>query len=83
MKQVNTVLGAIAAAAMLSGAAVMPTHANADEITVAYFLEWPMPFQFAKVNGTYDEEMGVKVNWVSFETGTAMSAAMASGAECE
>ncbi|MFA3919215.1 taurine ABC transporter substrate-binding protein [Ruegeria hyattellae] len=50
-----------------------------EEITVAYFLEWPMPFQYAKVMGTYDEEMGVKVNWVSFDTGTAMSAAMASG----
>jgi len=27
----------------------------------------------------YDEALGVKVNWVSFDTGTAMSAAMASG----
>ncbi len=53
--------------------------AAADEITVAYFLEWPMPFQYAKANGTYEEEMGVKINWVSFDTGTAMSAAMASG----
>ena len=51
----------------------------ADEITVAYFVEWPMPFQYAKVNGTYEEEMGVKINWVAFDTGTAMSAAMASG----
>ncbi|MEM6618108.1 MAG: ABC transporter substrate-binding protein [Pseudomonadota bacterium] len=50
-----------------------------EEITVAYFLEWPMPFQFAKVNGTYDEALGLKVNWVAFDTGTAMSAAMASG----
>ena len=50
-----------------------------EEITVAYFLEWPMPFQYAKAMGTYDEEMGVKVNWVAFDTGTAMSAAMASG----
>jgi taurine transport system substrate-binding protein len=38
-----------------------------------------MPFQYAKVQGAYDEAMGVKVNWVSFDTGTAMSAAMASG----
>ena len=53
--------------------------AGHGEVTVAYFTEWPMPFQFAKVNGTYDEEMGVKVNWVAFDTGTAMSAAMASG----
>nr|WP_299952059.1 ABC transporter substrate-binding protein [uncultured Ruegeria sp.] len=56
------------------------TQASAlDEITVAYFLEWPMPFQYAKANGTYEDEMGVKINWVSFDTGTAMSAAMASG----
>lgn len=27
----------------------------------------------------YDEALGVKINWVSFDTGTAMSAAMASG----
>ena len=49
------------------------------EITVAYFLEWPMPMMAAKASGAYDEALGKKVNWVSFETGTAMSAAMASG----
>lgn len=61
--------------------AVLPVTSAAalDEITVAYFLEWPMPFQYAKVNGTYEEELGVKINWRSFDTGTAMSAAMASG----
>ncbi|WP_171103484.1 MULTISPECIES: ABC transporter substrate-binding protein [unclassified Ruegeria] len=63
-----------------AAAAVSASQASAaDEITVAYFLEWPMPFQYAKANGTYEEEMGVKINWVSFDTGTAMSAAMASG----
>ena len=57
-----------------AAAAISATQASAlDEITVAYFLEWPMPFQFAKANGTYEEEMGVKINWVSFDTGTAMS----------
>jgi taurine transport system substrate-binding protein len=65
----------VAGVAFLAGAGA----ASAEEITVAYFLEWPMPFQFAKANGTYDSEMGVKVNWRAFDTGTAMSAAMASG----
>ena len=68
--------------ALLAGAAmVLSAQAAkaADEITVAYFLEWPMPFQFAKATGAYEEAMGVKINWVSFDTGTAMSAAMASG----
>lgn len=52
---------------------------SADELTVGYFLEWPMPFLAAKADGTYSEKLGVDVNWVSFDTGTAMSAAMASG----
>ncbi|MEO0361679.1 MAG: ABC transporter substrate-binding protein [Pseudomonadota bacterium] len=65
---------AISAVALSAGAAQA-----LDEITVAYFLEWPMPFQYAKQQGAYDEALGMKVNWVSFDTGTAMSAAMASG----
>ncbi|MEM0923841.1 MAG: ABC transporter substrate-binding protein [Pseudomonadota bacterium] len=50
-----------------------------DEITVAYFLEWPTPNQFAQNSGAYEEALGVKINWVAFDAGTAMSAAMASG----
>src|SRR6056297_3071077 len=68
-------MAAVAGSAMLAGA----TAASAEEITVGYFLEWPMPFQYAKAMGTYEEAMGVDINWVSFDTGTAMSAAMASG----
>lgn len=75
----KTLLGAVAATALMSGTQAAMAAGHLEEITVGYFLEWPMPFQFAKVNGTYDEAMGVKVNWVSFDTGTAMSAAMASG----
>lgn len=68
--------------AVLAGAVMSVTGQTAmaqEEITVAYFLEWPMPMMAAKASGAYDEALGMKVNWVSFETGTAMSAAMASG----
>lgn len=75
MKLKSRLMGAVAGVAALTAAHA----AAAEEITVGYFLEWPMPFEYAKVQGTYDEEMGVTVNWVSFDTGTAMSAAMASG----
>ena len=51
----------------------------ADELTVAYFLEWPTPNQFAQAKEIYEKELGVKINWRSFDAGTAMSAAMASG----
>lgn len=74
----KALMGAAAGVALMTGA-TQAFAAGHSEITVGYFLEWPMPFQYAKVNGTYDEEMGVKVNWVSFDSGTAMSAAMASG----
>ena len=50
-----------------------------DELNVAYFEEWPMPFEYAKQIGAYDEALGMTVNWSAFGTGTAMSAAMASG----
>ncbi len=68
-------MSAAAGAAMLAGASA----ASAEEITVGYFLEWPMPFQYAKVEGMYDDALGMTVNWRAFDTGTAMSAAMASG----
>ncbi|KZZ30289.1 taurine ABC transporter substrate-binding protein [Sulfitobacter sp. HI0082] len=55
------------------------TQSVAQDLTVGYFLEWPMPFQYAKAEGMYDEALGTSVNWVSFDSGTAMSAAMASG----
>jgi len=50
-----------------------------DQLNVAYFLEWPTPNQFEQDNGTYAEELGIPVNWVPFNTGVEMSAAMASG----
>ncbi|MDC0948638.1 ABC transporter substrate-binding protein [Gammaproteobacteria bacterium] len=76
MKRFTACAAGVSTALLLAAA---PTAHALDEITVAYFLEWPMPFQYAKAKGIYDEELGVKVNWVSFDAGTAMSAAMASG----
>ena len=74
MKKLMTALAASAAFVFSA------QSANAvDEITVGYFLEWPMPFLAAKATGDYEEALGIDVNWRAFETGTAMSAAMASG----
>ncbi|WP_417723424.1 ABC transporter substrate-binding protein [Salipiger sp.] len=69
----TSLFGAVAAASLVAGGA------QAESITVGYFLEWPMPFEYAKAEGFYEDAMGVDINWVSFDTGTAMSAAMASG----
>ncbi|MEZ5752361.1 MAG: ABC transporter substrate-binding protein [Paracoccaceae bacterium] len=67
---------ASAAALLLSSTSALAV----EEITVAYFLEWPTPNQFAQAESIYDEALGVRVNWRAFETGVQMSAAMAGGA---
>ena len=67
------------APAMMMDDGMMESMERPEEITVAYFLEWPTPNQFAQLEELYDEALGMKVNWVSFDTGVAMSAAMASG----
>ena len=72
----NIFLGVVSAIAFSLSATAAKA---ADELTVAYFPEWPMPFQFAQAHNIYDKALGVKVNWVSFDAGTAMAAAMASG----
>ncbi len=65
-----------ATAVWLAGSSV---GSAADEITVAYFPEWTLPFEFAKVSGEYEKELGVKINWRAFDTGTAIAAAISSG----
>lgn len=70
-----TVLGAVCA---LGVTATTPSYA-AEKVNVAFFLEWAMPNQIAKVSKTFDKAMGVKVNWTDFKTGVAMTEAMLSG----
>ena len=76
---IKRTISAALAGALVSMGAVSTAQAEGHGITVAYFLEWPMPFQYAKVQGMYDEALGMPVTWRAFDTGTAMSAAMASG----
>ena len=68
--------------ALILSAPLAAYHGSAqarEEITIAYFLEWPTPNQVAQIEETYDKELGVKVNWKAFDSGNAMSTAMASG----
>ena len=70
----------IFAAVSASLLAMSATAASAlDEITVAYFLEWPTANQVAQLEKTYDEAMGVDVRWRAFGNGNEMTQAMVSG----
>jgi taurine transport system substrate-binding protein len=74
MKKVFKTLSATAIAAGLA----LPAHA-ADEVNVAFFLEWATPNMISKAEGAYDDAMGVKVNWTNFDAGTQMTEAMLAG----
>ena len=51
-----------------------------DELNVAYLLEWPTANQVAWVERTYDEALGMTVNWIPFASGGDMAQAMGAGA---
>lgn len=51
----------------------------ADEVNVAYFLEWPTPNQIGQVEETFDKALDAEVEWTSFGSGNDMSSAMAGG----
>ncbi|MCY3961986.1 MAG: ABC transporter substrate-binding protein [bacterium] len=50
-----------------------------DELNVAYFLEWPTANQVAQARQTYDDALGLTVNWIPFASGGDMAQAMESG----
>ena len=69
-------------AALASASAMFclaPGISQADDVNVAFFLEWATPNLIAKTDGSYADAMGVDVNWVDFTTGTAMTEAMLAG----
>ena len=68
---------AVIAVAFVGWKATRP--AAVEKITVAYFLEWPTANQVAQVEKTYDEEMGVEIEWRAFGNGNEMTQAMVSG----
>lgn len=78
-KKILTALHVFACCTLPLSAQIANAADKPKQLSVGYFLEWPTANQIAQVNKTYDQQLGVKVNWLPFESGTAMSAAMASG----
>ena len=74
---INMFKKALVASAITAGA--ISSVQAADEVNVAFFLEWATPNMIAKTDGSYADAMGVDVNWVDCTTGTAMTEAMLAG----
>ncbi|OED37404.1 taurine ABC transporter substrate-binding protein [Chromatiales bacterium (ex Bugula neritina AB1)] len=77
MISTKTILKTLSATAVAAALAA-PVQA-ADEVNVAFFLEWATPNMIAKAEGAYEDAMGVKVNWTNFDAGTQMTEAMLAG----
>ncbi len=69
----------LAAVMIVLGATAACAPQEIDRITVAYLVEWPTPNHVPRLEQTYDNELGVEVEWRAFENGNAMNEAMAAG----
>ena len=74
MKRLLALFAVLALAAAACGGDDTP-----EELNVAYFLEWPTANQAAQHEKTYDDELGVTVNWIPFASGGDMAQAMEAG----
>lgn len=78
MKRRLRLIGALVGLSLLA-AACGSGGADLEELNVAYFEEWPTANQVAQLNETYDEVLGIPVNWISFASGNDMTLAMEGG----
>ncbi len=53
-------------------------HAQ-DSLTIGYFNEWPLPAHYGQTSGAYDEVLGAKTEWATYDSSTAMFAALETG----
>ena len=74
-KIISLLLGSIVAFVLSASVA----FSAANEVRVAFFLEWATPNQEAKVKKVFDDALGVPVKWTNFATGGEMTEAMLSG----
>ena len=68
-KIISFILGSIIALNL----SITVANAAANEVRIAFFLEWATPNQEDKVKQTFDKALGVPVKWTNFATGGEMT----------
>jgi taurine transport system substrate-binding protein len=74
-KIISFILGSIVALNL----SISVANSAANEVRVAYFLEWGSPNIEDMVKGNYAKALGVPVKWTNFTNGGAMTDAMLAG----
>ncbi|MDH3450070.1 MAG: ABC transporter substrate-binding protein [Gammaproteobacteria bacterium] len=62
-----------------AGAAASAADQRLSEISVGYSMQLPTPALFSRHKKTFDRALGLTVNWIPFESGNDMNAALAAG----
>jgi taurine transport system substrate-binding protein len=79
MKSMKKIISFILGSIVAVNIGMSVANAAADEVRIAFFLEWATPNQEAKVKNVFDKAFGVPVRWTNFATGVEMTEAMLSG----
>ena len=79
MKSMKKIISFILGSIVAVNLGMSVANAAADEVRIAFFLEWATPNQEAKIKNVFDKSFGVPVRWTNFATGVEMTEAMLSG----
>jgi taurine transport system substrate-binding protein len=79
MKSMKKIISFILGSIVAVNLGMSVANAAADEVRIAFFLEWATPNQEAKIKNVFDKAFGVPVRWTNFATGVEMTEAMLSG----
>jgi taurine transport system substrate-binding protein len=79
MKPMKKIISFILGSVVAVNLGMSVANAAADEVRIAFFLEWATPNQEAKIKNVFDKAFGVPVRWTNFATGVEMTEAMLSG----
>ena len=73
------IISFILASIVTLGLSISVANSAANEVRVAYFLEWPSPNLEDMIKKNYAKALGVPVKWTNFTNGGAMTDAMLAG----
>ena len=58
---------------------IFSTAQAQDSLQIGYFNEWPLPAHYGQTSGAYDDVLGANAEWISYNSSTAMFAALETG----
>lgn len=77
MKKAHAVLGTVLIIAVIIALGNTAAYSSETTVRVAYFDGWPGTFEVGWAQGLFEKEMGVRLDWKTYDTGGHMCDALA------